>query len=99
MATAADLGTACRGAVLISPMRVATYSVRHRLPVFVVYGERDRVINQQDIRNVTEVWFGMLFDGVREVYPDEDHFLMFSARGRLLADVEAWMKKVSGPGR
>jgi hypothetical protein len=38
-------------------------------------------------------------DGTRLIYDDEDHFLMFSARERVLNDVEAWMTKVTSARR
>lgn len=95
MATAAKLGDACHGAILVSPVQVPPYCVRHRLPVLVVYGAQDRVINQRDIENVIEAWSGILFDATRLVYPSEDHFLMFIARQRFLDDLESWMRKLA----
>jgi hypothetical protein len=38
MVTACHLGAACRGVILVSPMRITPYAVRHMLPVLVVHG-------------------------------------------------------------
>lgn len=92
MCTARKLGAACKAAVLVSPVDVP--AAPPGVPLLIVYGDRDDVLDRPHLAQASTA-----ARVTRLVYAGEDHFLMFSARERFLADLERWLRSCGSPSK